>query len=328
MKVFQKEEYINGAVTAFDQISTINGVVDKVAADGFKNVVLVGVGGSLAFHLQMEVMLKVYSTIDCRVENASELVTIGNPHLGEGSLAIFHSRSGDTKELVDAAAYAKEAGAKVLTFVEKPDAALAQMSDYVVPGVGYYFLYLFYTYLMYKSGAYPEYPDFIENFRKFPAAFADSLAKYEPTAKEVAERFYDVPFAYVIGAGALWGWTYSFAMCVMEETMWMHTKSVQACEFFHGTLEVIERDSNVLLLRGEDASRPLIDRAENFTNRICNNVCVIDTVACQLEGIDGKYREILTPIICEAMCRRITAYFEELRKHPGEIRRYYRALTY
>ena len=37
---------------------------------------------------------------------------------------------------------------------------------------------------------------------------------------------------------------------------------------FHGTLEVIERDVPVMLIKGEDKTRALMDRVEKFVNTI------------------------------------------------------------
>ena len=59
----------------------------------------------------------------------------------------------------------------------------------------------------------------------------------------------------------MWGPTYSYAMCIMEEMQWMRTKSVTAGDFFHGTLEVIERDDTVLLFFGEDETLKLTHTA-------------------------------------------------------------------
>ena len=50
----------------------------------------------------------------------------------------------------------------------------------------------------------------------------------------------------------MWGETYSYAMCVMEEMQWIRTKSVKAAEFFHGTLELLEKDGICALSEGKD----------------------------------------------------------------------------
>ena len=61
-------------------------------------------------------------------------------------------------------------------------------------------------------------------------------------------------------------------MCIMEEMQWMRTRPISAANFFHGTLEVIERDIPVILIKGEDKTRPEMDRVEKFVNTISANV--------------------------------------------------------
>ena len=50
----------------------------------------------------------------------------------------------------------------------------------------------------------------------------------------------------LVGSGNLWGSTYCFAMCYLEEMQWIHTKSITAPEFFHGTLELLEEDTSIM----------------------------------------------------------------------------------
>ena len=47
--------------------------------------------------------------------------------------------------------------------------------------------------------------------------------------------------------------------------------------FFHGTLEIIDRDTPVTVFLGEDAERPLAERVANFLPRICGNFTLIDS---------------------------------------------------
>ena len=76
----------------------------------------------------------------------------------------------------------------------------------------------------------------------------------EKDAEEFARIHRDDAIQYLIGSGNMWGPTYSYAMCIMEEMQWMRTKSITAGDFFHGTLEVIGRDDSVILFYGEDAT--------------------------------------------------------------------------
>lgn len=79
-----------------------------------------------------------------------------------------------------------------------------------------------------------------------------------------AEKHKDTKFHMCVGAGNTWGETYCFAMCVLEEMQWIPTKSIHAAEFFHGTVEMTEKDMSFMLFKGEDETRPLLDRVENL----------------------------------------------------------------
>ena len=136
------------------------------------------------------------------------------------------------------------------------------------------------------------------------------------------------PLTYLIGAGNLWGYAYCYAMCVLEECQWIRTKAVNSGEFFQGTLELIEKGVNVLAFQGEDESRPLTDRAVRFLERVTDKLTVIDTRDYALEGISPEFRGILSPMVMYQLCERMSKHLEEVRKHPLELRRYYRRLSY
>ena len=44
----------------------------------------------------------------------------------------------------------------------------------------------------------------------------------------------------------------------------LKTKSIHAAEYFHGTLELVEEDTSLILFYGEDETRPLMDRVMDF----------------------------------------------------------------
>lgn len=114
----------------------------------------------------------------------------------------------------------------------------------------------------------------------------------------------------------------------MEEMQWMRTRPVSAANFFHGTLEVIERDIPVILIKGEDKTRPEMERAEKFIHSISANVTVFDTKDYELKGIRDEFRGMLAPIMMRSAFQRVSVHLEHNRRHPLAIRRYYRRLDY
>ena len=71
-----------------------------------------------------------------------------------------------------------------------------------------------------------------------------------------------------------------------------------------------------------------MDRVENFVHRVSNKVTVFDTKDFELVGISDKFRWILSPIVMRSAFMRLSVHLENVRKHPLDIRRYYKALDY
>ena len=330
MLKFNRNEFIEKETTALKVIPQTEKIVDEVCKNGYSNIFYVGIGGTVTYEWQMEAMVKAMSTLKLHVENAADFLAMGNKNFTKDSIMFIESASGDTKEVVEAVEYAHSVGTKVVGFIEKPESPLAKMVDYLVTndGGGYYYWYTVSFRLMKNAGEFPEYDKFMKELQNMPEILADVQEKNDAAAKAYAEKYKDAPLQYLVGAGNLWGWTYCYAMCIMEEMQWMRTKSISAADFFHGTLEVIERDSVVVLFKGEDASRKLVDRAEKFLHTICNNVIVFDTKDFEATGISEEFRGLVSPFIMNAACRRISIHLENERKHPLEIRRYYRRLNY
>ena len=133
---------------------------------------------------------------------------------------------------------------------------------------------------------------------------------------------------YFVGGGVQGGSTYSYAMCYWEEQHWLRTKSIHPAEFFHGMLEIVDRDTNVTVFLAEDAERPLSERVKAFLPRICANYTFIDSKDYALPGISDQYRGYLSHLVTHAVTNRIDIHIEQINCHPVDIRRYYRQLDY
>lgn len=304
--------------------------VKSICEKGYDNLFLVGIGGTYAVAEEIMSYLKGHSSISVYLENAADLVAEGNTKLGPKSVLLITSVTGNTPEMTEAVLYAKEKGATVLGFVDEKESPLAKVTDILFSCKGGAYLKLLVTLLafMKEAGEFVEYDEFYQQTDKLGDALVSVQKAADSKAEEFASKHGDDEMHYVVGGGMLKGAAYSYAMCYMEEMLWMRTKSVSCADFFHGTLEVIERDSNVTVFKGEDSARAQAERVERFLPRICNNITVFDTKEYELPGINDKFREILTPIVMSAIYARINVHLENVRKHPMEIRRYYHKLDY
>jgi fructoselysine-6-phosphate deglycase len=93
-------------------------------------------------------------------------------------------------------------------------------------------------------------------------------------------------------------------------------------------LELVEPGVSVFLFKGEDATRPLGDRVENFVKRYSDKVRILDTADVKLPGISTEVRGLISPIVLATLLERLSAHLEVLRNHPLTTRRYYKRVEY
>ncbi|RCX18113.1 fructoselysine-6-phosphate deglycase [Fontibacillus phaseoli] len=323
-----------GAVGLRGQIEEIG---EKLTARGYKNLFLIGSGGSIAIMYPFEYMIKTTSTLPVYAEIAAEFVLYDHKQFGPDSLVILSSLSGTTKETVEAAKFCKDKGATTIGLVGELGTPLADLTDYTLVNYSendtasdsiYLQLYLLIFKLLAARGEFPEYARFADELEAMPEVLLDVKRATEGPAEAFVNKYKDETYHMLIGSGSVWGETYSYAMCVLEEMQWIRTKSVHAAEFFHGTLELVERDTSMILMTGEDESRPLMERVERFARKYTDKLSIFDTKEYELKGISDQFRKYLSPLIIASLFERVSVQLEAQRNHPLSTRRYYRTVEY
>lgn len=314
----------------------IEDIVDGIAKKGYSNIFLIGAGGTIAMMYPYEYILKSNSTIDVHAEIAAEFMVMNNKHFNKDSVCIFTSVSGTTQETVAAAQFCKERGATTFALVAEPDTPLTQIVDHCITtgsekhsfDTFFMLLYMVIFRLMYNNHEFPQYEQFTKEVSLLPRAILDAVKSFDKQAEAFAVKHKDTDYHMMVGSGNLWGNTYSYAMCILEEMQWIHAKSIHAAEFFHGTLELVVEDTSVILLKGEDETRPLMDRVERFAEKITKQLTVIDTKDFEMKGISEEFRKHFAVSINWSVLSRISVYLERERNHPLTLRRYYRQMEY
>lgn len=328
---FDEEKQIASVQGALALRPRIEEIVDGICKAGFRNLCWLGIGGTYASCLQAEVHMRERSKLDFFVVNAAEYLTTGDLRVGEGTVVVVSSVTGSTVEMVDGVKKAKAAGAKVLGFIDIDTTELAKLMDWEIayPANEQLKFFMVADRFMFNHGEFDEYSVY---YAQLDAHLARDLVEVEKAADAFglafAQKHHDDPIHYFVGAGNQYGSTYSYAMCYWEEQHWIRTKSIHSAEFFHGMLEIVDRDTAVTVFVGEDRQRPLSQRVVDFLPRICGNFTVIDSKDYALPGIDEKFRGNLSHLVTHAVTQRIDAHMEQINRHPMEIRRYYRRLSY
>lgn len=329
---FDEQAIMDNGAYIYAQRAEIERIADEVCGQGFDSIIFTSSGGSLAMMQPFDYLVSTMSDIPVQSQISADLLTVGNRRIGKGTIAFMASKSGDTKETVAAAKAVKDAGCTIISTLGVENSPLGELSDYsVVYKNGRpmeMVLYLLIGKILNNKGYFDEYDRFADELANLPSALVSVGKAADCMAREYALKHQNDPYQIWIGSGNLWGPTYSFAMCVLEESQWLRTKSVSSPEFFHGTIELVEPGVCVALAMTEAQTRPLDERVARFCNEYADDFTVFDTRDYELPGISDEFRWMLSPVVLNAVLSRVSKNFEQIRDHSLDIRRYYRKVEY
>ena len=331
MIYFKEQEKIDSVRGALALRAQIEPLVDSIWEKGLKNLCFLGIGGTWASCLQVVCYMKERTEMEVFAMNAAEYNTTGDRRIGAGTCVVISSVTGTTGEIIEAVKLVQKKGAEVIGFIDKADAELATLVDHCITYKSNEQTKFFITADRFMSLA-GEMPEYDEMYKQFDQYLPEALVEAEKAADDFARDFVSAhkedALHYFIGGGTLYGATYSYAMCYWEEMHWLRTKSIHSAEFFHGMLEIVDKDTPVTVFVSEDKQRPLGERVAKFLPRICENYTIIDTKDYMLEGISEEYRGRVSHLVMHAVTDRIDAHLVDQTGHDMDLRRYYRKMDY
>lgn len=330
---FNPERYLAVENGAAQLAGPIDAAIKAELDAGMRNIAFWGAGGVAFLTLPAVRLLQTRSSFPTIHDMAAEVVLTDNANVGEGTLVVFPSVSGTTKEAIAALEFAKAKGARVLTLTGKAGTPLADLADInfqndcadPTSSENFYLQTLFIALsIMHHRGELPDYERIVAEVQSLPALLVGVKEQFESRAESFADEVANEQHHIVTGAGNVWYEAWYYAMCILEEMQWIWTRPVHASDFFHGTLELLESDTSVWLVKGEDECRPLADRVERFAPTVTSKLRVFDTRDFDLPGISGDVRALVSPIVIAAAFERLSVHLERARNHDLTTRRYYK----
>lgn len=312
-------------------------IIAGLIADGAENLFFLGAGGVMFLTQPAYNLLRTTSTFPVFYEMGAELVEIGNRNLGPTSIVVMPSVSGTTTEAIAALEYAKAKGATTITFTGYADTPIGDLADHnftclVVDDTSsemYYLQTLLVALSVMKArGEITDYDAVVAELMKLPELLVEVKRGFEEKAHELAVAIAADDYHMLIGAGSTWPQAHYYGMCILEEMQWIRTRPVHASDFFHGALELVEPGVSVIVFKGEDETRPLIDRVEAFAPRFTEKFRVLDTKDLGLPGISDRTRALISQVLLATVLERVSAHLEVIRDHPLTTRRYYKQIAY
>ena len=334
---FDEDRFLESQIGAVSCADALHRAVAERLGGGAENLFFAGAGGAGILMWPAAALLSRRSRFTTLTERPAELVAAGSLSLGAHSIVVIPSRSGDTAESLEAVKYAKALGASIITFTGTRDSLLGQEADvnFTNPvdddssSESFYLQSLLLALaVMDVRGEVEGHDDLVAEIRRLPELLLEAKRSFEDEATNMANEIALAPYHIITGAGSTWPEAMYYGMCILEEMQWIRTRPVHAADFFHGPLELVEPGVSCLIMKGEDWSRPLVDRVERFVRSYSDRVMLLDTSSVALPGISERVRALISPIVLATLLERVSAHLEVKRDHPLTTRRYYRSVTY
>lgn len=318
----------------------IRDVIEAVKGRELKNIYLVGCGGSMAALAPGEYYLDLETDLPVKVYSSNEFVHRVPKQLGENSLVITRSHSGNTPETVEATKLARSKGALTLAISMVPDSPLAEAAEY---NLGYlyskvekidaydgdtatYFRFLFS--LINALNPNEKWDRLLEQLKGIDGLIAGSVERYKERTEAFGKAQKRADIIYTMASGQYYPQAYSFTSCLLMEMLWVHSNAIHAGEFFHGPFEITDFDVPFLVVRGNGACRPLDDRALDFVKKYSEQVYTVDASEFDYTGIDKDLEEYVSSLIVGKVMRGYADALSDHSGHPLSVRRYMWRMEY
>lgn len=334
---FDVDRFVRIQEGAAQLAGPIRETIGRLLSEGAENIFFLGSGGAGILMEPVKQLLHRKSSFPTYLELPAEIIKTDSVRLGATSIVVIPSLSGTTSESVEVLEWAKAKGATVITLTGHADSPLATRADVTFTNFAeddtssesFYLQSLFIALaIMDARGEVEDYEGTIAELQLLPKLLVDVKESFEPRAEQVAEQLQDEGYHIITGSGMAWPEAWYYGMCILEEMQWIRTRPVHASDFFHGTLELVEKGVSVLVFKGEDETRALADRVEAFAPKVTDKVTVFDAADFELPGIRPATRGLVSQVVFATILERLSAHLEVKRAHPLVVRRYYKRMAY
>lgn len=334
---FDETRYLSIQQGAVALAAGIDAAIADAITNGANNLFFLGTGG-VAYLMEPAVqLLRRRSLFPVFHDYPAEVLACGNINLTQRSIVVIPSLSGTTRESVALLARLNEIGARVITLVGHADTPLGQGGNPALVNFAaddtssesFYIQALLVALSVMKAGdEIADYDAILAEMQALPQTLVATKRAFEPHADGFARIIAGANYHMFTAAGNMWPAANYYATCILEEMQWIRTRPVHAADFFHGPLELIDKDVSLILLRGEDEAGALADRVASFAPRYTDRFTVLDTADYVPENTSARLRALLSPAFMATILERLSAHLEVMRDHPLVTRRYYKRVAY
>ncbi|MDM5340330.1 SIS domain-containing protein [Fictibacillus enclensis] len=311
----------------------VQAALEEVKKKTIENVFFVACGGSSALMYPSKYVIdREAKKIDAHLYSSNEFIHRNHNKLGENSLVILCSHSGNTPETVESAKFARSKGALSVSLTNVEGSPLAQASDVVIKyewgeeanafTTNYSVLYQLVFGVLKTIENNDKFALIEESLENLQQVYEKAAELYKGNAEDFGQMYKNENIIYTMASGANYGVAYSFAICILMEMQWIHSHAIHAGEYFHGPFEIIDQETPFIILLGLDETRHLEERALEFSKRYGKKLIVLDAADFDFTGVREEVKGYIAPLVLNYVLRTYADRLAEERNHPLSTRRY------
>ena len=270
--------------------------------------------------------------------NANEFIHSTPKYIGENSIVVLASQSGNTPETVKAAAHAKSLGASVIALSYVKDSQLAKESDYEViyewgegstPSLhkASHALRIAMETLAQTEG-WADYGKAYDAFAKIDGIIAAAVEKCSPDFAKFAKEFKDDKVIYTMGSGENFIAAHQETICILMEMQWINSSAIHSGDYFHGPFEITDDCVPFIQYMTCGRNRPLDERALTFLKKHGKRYMSLDAKALGMDALAPEVAEYLEPLFFVTIMNTFNEMLATERDHPLSTRRYMWKIEY
>lgn len=320
------QEVENVMETNFPEVKKI---VDLAIERKIERVYYVACGSPLCACQTARTVFEEYADIPSAAYSGWDFLDHTPKKLDEKCLVIGVSHYGKTEEVANSLQKAKEAGAITVGITRDAEGTLVtEAAEHIIAygaeciwEVHLLLTFCFALDFIQKTAPCTDVDQILKDFKKLPGILGRLVKETEEESRLLGERAAKWPFIYTVAAGPLFPLAYKEGVITMLEFTWTHGAALNAAEFRHGPLEVVEEGIPYVFMLGTDESRHTTERTIRFVEQLTKDVIVFDF---------AKYAEdlhpLLAPFVLFVPLEYFYYYLSISKDHNPDDRRYYGGL--
>jgi fructoselysine 6-phosphate deglycase len=305
--------------------------IGKQHAERIDRIIFIGCGAPNRIMLGLQYWLEHFSpSIEVRRYFPAEFLTLNPPSLDSRTLVLLGSKSGTTPETVEAANFLKDKPCITIAVTQTRELPLAQAVEHVLllGDLGEWHNGMFMVMQALIGGVldgknqWGLQEKLMRSLETVPELLAETKIANEQRTIEEARLYHKDRIIYQVASGPMFGEAYVFGVCTLMEMQWMHSYPIEAAEFFHGPFEIVDQNTPLVLMLGEDPSRPVMERVLRFCKKYTQRLIIYDSQEMPMPGIDAEIRGMVAPLVLGACLERLSEHLAVWNNHPLTRRRY------